>query len=113
MALHSLSFIYSDFSVKFHIVKISFIESFFWQMSLLLEKNGKRRSLVQELKLKLKYFCQGSWYERVMTPDYTYPPTTLTAMCQRVNFIFASISVFNETILWIYRDLFFPRFSLF
>ena len=54
MALHSLSFIHSDFSVKFHIVKISFIESFFWQMSLLLEKNGKRRSLVQELKLKLK-----------------------------------------------------------
>ena len=58
MVMHSLSFIYSDFSLKFHIVQLSFIESVFWQMSMLLEKNGKRRSLVQELKLYLgQYFC--------------------------------------------------------
>ena len=58
MAVHSLSFIYSDFSVKFHIVQLSFIKSVFWQMSVLLKKNRKRRSLVQELKLYLgQYFC--------------------------------------------------------
>ena len=43
----------------------------------------------------------------------THPHTTLTAMCKRVNFILASISVFYEKILWIYLALFFPRFSLF
>ena len=51
--------------------------------------------------------------ERVMTLKDTHHHTTLTAMCQRVNFISASISVFSEKILWSYRDLFFPRFSLF
>ena len=36
----------------------------------------------------------------------THQYTTLTAMCKRVNFIFASISVFKEKVLWIYLALF-------
>ena len=48
-----------------------------------------------------------------MTLMDTHQHTTLTAMRQRVNYIIASISVFNEKILWIYLDLFFLDFHFF
>ena len=45
---------------------------------------------------------------------YGYSPAyNATAMCKRVNFILASISVFYEKILWIYLALFSLDFHYF